>query len=232
MKSTSRIIGGVALLAVGVVGALELFDVVDINFNGWWAFFVIIPCLASLFTNKCKTGSLIGLGVGILLLLSAQGVIAWHDFGKYVLCLMAVVFGLSLLFFRQMGFGCNNCHKSVVEDLKHVDTEGREIHKFNVSFSKQMYEFDGQCFEGAEVQTSFGFTSLDLRKADVLDGAVVNVDCSFGGMEIRVSRDICVRCAVETAFAGVESQCTLQPGEGTKTLYVKGKCSFGGIEIK
>ena len=231
MKHTTRIIGGVALLAVGVVGAMEIYGLIDINFAGWWALFVIIPCFASLFTSRHKQGALFGLGVGVLLLLAAQGIIQWHAFGAYVLCWLAVTFGLALIF-GDKNCCCKHCGQPVEEELKFVDVEGRKIHKSDVCFGKQEFDFDGQTFEGAEVKTSFGYTGLDLRKAEVRDKAVINVDCSFGGMEIRVGRDVCVRTSVETAFAGVENKCSALPGDGVKTLYVEGKCSFGGIEIK
>ena len=59
------------------------------------------------------------------------------------------------------------------------------MHKIDVTFGKQQYSYSGQRFEGAEVHNSFGFTGLDLRGADIMDGAVITVECSFGGIEIK-----------------------------------------------
>ena len=231
MNNTSRIIAGIAFLAFGIVWALELTGIINISLEGWWTVFIIIPCLAALSTSKHKSGPLIGLGVGILLLLATRDIILWADIWKYIVCLVAVIWGLSLIFGHKTGCCTKNaCH--TVEELKQINQDGRQIRQINVSFGKQHYEFAGQRFEGANVQTSFGFTALDLHNADILDGAVVDIDCSFGGMEIRVDKNVCVKTAVESSFAGVESHCDAQPVEGSKTLYVKGHCSFGGIEIK
>lgn len=232
MNNTTKIIGGIVLLALGVVGVLELSGLIDIDMNGWWAFFIIIPCFVSLFNDKRKTGSFIGLGIGILLFLAARDIIPWEDIWKYLLCVMAVVWGLALIFCRKSSCGCGKSDHHTVEELKQINQDGRQINKINVSFGKHLYEFSGQRFEGAEVQTSFGFTALDLRNADILDGAVINVECSFGGMEIRVGNDVWVKAAVESAFGSVENRCELKPTTGVKTLYIKGNCSFGGIEIK
>lgn len=229
---TGRIIAGIAFLAFGIGWALELANVIDINFQGWWTAFIIIPCLASLFSDKHKTGPLIGLGVGILLLLATRDFLPWVDIWKYIVCLVAVVWGLSMLFGHKNGCCCSKESRRTIDELKQINQDGRQIRQINVSFGKQHYEFAGQRFEGADVQTSFGFTALDLRNADILDGAVINIDCSFGGMEIRVGGDICVRTAVESSFAGIESHCDALSTDGKKTLYVKGHCSFGGIEIK
>lgn len=231
MNRTSRIITGIAFLAFGIGWALELTDVIHFNLEGWWTAFIIIPCFAALFGAKHKSAPLTGLGIGILLLLATRDIILWADLWKYLLCLVAVVWGLTLIFGYKSG--CSDKHaEKCTSDLKQIDQDGRQIHQIGVSFGKQLYEFSNQRFEGADVETSFGFTALDLRGADLLDGAVINVKCSFGGMEIRVDRDICVKTTVESAFAGVESHCDGQPADGKKMLYVKGSCSFGGIEIK
>lgn len=231
MNRTSRIIGGIAFLAFGIGWMLELTGVININLDGWWTLFIIIPCFAALFSNKQKSAPLIGLGVGILLLLATRGIIPWYDFWKYVVCIVAVIWGLSLLFGHK-SCGCHKQSSCNTDELKLIDLDGRQVRKINVSFGKHLYEFSGQRFEGADVQTSFGFTALDLRNSDLMDGAIIDIECSFGGMEIRVDNDVCVKAAVESSFAGVETKSDAMPNACNKTLYVKGHCSFGGIEIK
>ena len=232
MNRTSRIITGIAFLAIGVGWALELTGLINISYEGWWTIFIIIPCFASLFSSSHKSAPLTGLGIGILLLLATRGIIPWYDFWKYIICIVAVIWGFSLIFGRKTCFNSKRPDRKTINELKQIDQDGRQIRQINVNFGKQVFEFAGQRFEGADIHTSFGFAALDLRNADVLDGAVINVDCSFGGIEIRVSRDICVKAAIETAFAGVESQCDIQYVDTVKTLYIKGECSFGGIEVK
>ena len=225
MNRTSKIIGGIALLAFGIVWALELLGLFSITLDGWWALFIIVPCFINIFNDKHKAGAIIGCGIGILLLLAARNIIPWNDIWKYMICLVAVVWGIALLFFSKKKH-CGHCHTSEAEPIV---MDGSKMHKIEVSFSKQNYSYSGQRFEGAEVHTSFGFTSLDLRNADIMDGAVILLECNFGGIEIRVDKDVCVKNEIDTAFAGVE--CDPQVN-GAKTLYVKGHCSFGGIEIK
>ena len=229
MKRTSKIIGGIALLAFGILWALELLNVVSISFEGWWAFFVIIPCLINIFNDRNTPCSIICFRIGILLLLAARHIIPWNDIWKYMVCLVAVVWGISLLFFSNKK-SASHCHTSEHPDP--VILDGDKQHKIDVSFSKQDYSFDGQSFEGADVHTSFGFVSLDLRHADLRDGAVISVDCRFGGMEIRVDKGICVVNNIDATFAGVDCDCCTQHSDGAKTLYLKGHCNFGGIEIK
>lgn len=229
MKRTSKIIGGIALVAFGIVWALELLDVISISLEGWWALFVIVPCFVNIFSDRHKAGAVIGFGIGILLLLAARGIIPWNDIWKYMLCLVAVVWGVALLFFNNKR-SCGHCHTG--ESATPVVLDGGKQHNIDVTFGKQEYSYDGRPFEGADVHVSFGFVSLDLRGADIVDGAVINVDCSFGGMEIRVPKGVCVNNGIDTAFAGVDCDCCTQPADGAKTLHLKGRCNFGGIEIK
>jgi hypothetical protein len=230
MDNNSKIIGGVALLLLGVGLLLEVTHVVDFSFEGWWTAFIIIPCMINFFSSKNKTASLIGVGTGVLLLLATRGIIPWHEFWKYLVCVVFIVWGLMLIFGRRLSSACSSTNS--IEELKQVDQDGRKIRHINASFGKQTYDFAGQRFEGAKVQTSFGFVGIDLRGADILDGSVIDVDCSFGGMEIRVGDDVMVKQTVEASFAGVDYKAHQFLSENAKTIYVKGRCSFGGIEIK
>lgn len=229
MKRTSKIIGGIVLVAFGVVWALELLNVISISLEGWWAFFVIIPCFVNIFSDRHKAGAIIGCGIGILLLLAARGIIPWNDIWKYMLCLVAIVWGVALLFFNNRKHFDQRITK---EQNVPVVAGGGKLHNIDVTFGKQEYSYDGQTFDGTDVHVSFGFVGLDLRDADIRDGAVISVDCSFGGIQIRIPKGVCVNNGIDTTFAGVDCDCCTQPTDGAKTLYLKGHCNFGGIEIK
>lgn len=225
MKRTSKIIGGIALVAFGIVWALELLDVISISLEGWWALFIIVPCFINIFNDRRKAGAIIGCGIGILLLLAARSIIPWNDIWQYMLCLVAVVWGLTLLFFSNK--------KS--SDRRHNSEQAAPVvldDNIEVNFGKQEYSYDGQPFEGADVHVSFGFVGLDLRDADIRDGAVINVDCSFGGIQIRLPKGVCINNRIDTTLAGVDCDCCTQPTDGAKTIYLNGHCNFGGIEIK
>ena len=229
MKRTGKIIGGIALLTFGIVWALELLNVISVSLEGWWALFIIVPCFINIFSDRHKAGAIIGCGIGILLLLAARGIIPWNDIWKYMLCLVAVVWGVGLIFFNNKR---TRIHSNTDDPIVPVVLDGCKLHKIDVTFSKQEYSYDSQPFEGADVHVSFGFASLDLRNADLHDGAVISVDCSFGGIQIRLPKSVCVKNGIDTAFAGVDCDCATQPTDGAKTIYLKGNCNFGGIEIK
>ena len=232
MKRNGRIVGGILLLAFGIGWILSLAGLINVSLDGWWTFLIIIPCFVSLFTSKHKGLAFIGFGIGVLLLLSTLGIVSWDDLWKYIIALVAVVWGFALICGHKGTTSNKQTARHSVDELKLMTQDGRQIHRIDVSFGKQVYEFAGQHFEGAEVDSHFGFVAIDLRRADILDGAVIKLDCSFGGIEIRVDENVYVNASVSASFAGAENQCGVQPATGVKTIYVKGTCSFGGIEIK
>ena len=100
MKNIKSLIWGALLIALGSVFALNSLGVTDINlfFEGWWTLFIIIPCLAALFTVKGdKTWYLIGLAVGVVLLLSAQKVIDGDRLWAVLLAVLFLSFGINMI---------------------------------------------------------------------------------------------------------------------------------------
>lgn len=98
-RSVSNILWGVGLIVVGLLlagNALQLFNF-NIFFRGWWTLFIIIPCFIGLFEKGDKTGYIIGLGIGIMLLLSRQNWFAWYSITKLIWPFILVVVGISIL---------------------------------------------------------------------------------------------------------------------------------------
>ena len=107
MKKTFKIIFGLALVTAGVLWILSVLGVLSFEFStqGWWALFIIVPCIIGLFTDKDKVGSCIGIGWGVLLLLAAREVISWNIMWQIGLALMIIGLGIHLLFFKK--WNCN-----------------------------------------------------------------------------------------------------------------------------
>ena len=53
MKQSAKIIIGLALVAAGVLWGLSILGVLNFEFStrGWWALFVIVPCIFGLFAE-------------------------------------------------------------------------------------------------------------------------------------------------------------------------------------
>lgn len=91
-----------------------------------------------------------------------------------------------------------------------------------------------EVFKGGVINNTFGGTAIDLRRTRI-EGAetYIDVDNSWGGIELYVPSEwnVVIRC---NAFMGAcEDKRWKTPSTDTQSvLVIRGKVSFGGIEIK
>lgn len=90
-------------------------------------------------------------------------------------------------------------------------------------------------FEGGRATAVFGGIELDFSDADMESEAILEINCVFGGVEIRVPETWQVHSRSLPVFGGYEDK-SRRPsslaGTKAKTLIVTGMIVFGGVEIK
>lgn len=104
-------------------------------------------------------------------------------------------------------------------------------------FSGCERRYSGQHFQGGKAVAVFGGVELDFRDADIDDEAVLEINCIFGGVEIRVPDTWAVHSRSLPVFGGFEDKSrrvkVVDPTGTTKpkTLVITGVVVFGGVEI-
>lgn len=220
MKNCKNIILGIILIVVGVWFGLYATGVVKVNllFDGWWTLFIIIPSFLGLFDEDGRTGSLIGLFVGILLLLSCQDVLNFDIVLKLIVPCVLIVTGLSFIFKG----------KIKAKNIENVKAVGRT--NYNATFSGQNLDFSKEEFTGTKLDAVFGGIKCDLRDAIINDDVVIEASAIFGGITILVPKDVNVKITSTSIFGGVDGKSKMdKPG---KTIYVNATCLFGGVDVK
>lgn len=225
MKKASSVLWGIVLIAAGVVLALNVFNITDINmfFDGWWTLFIIVPCAIGLFTEREKTGNIIGIVIGVLLLLCCQDVLSFSILWKLLVPVIIVIIGLKMVLTGLFGNKAN-------EIMKKLRLEGKEPKVGCAVFSGCDMSCDGEVFEGAELTAVFGGVDCDLRNAIIEKDCAVQVSAIFGGIDIFVPDNINVKVSSNSIFGGVSNKTAVH--QNAPTLYVRGTCMFGGVEIK
>ncbi|HXN53549.1 MAG TPA: DUF5668 domain-containing protein [Candidatus Acidoferrum sp.] len=95
-----------------------------------------------------------------------------------------------------------------------------------------------QNFRGGKATSIFGGIELDFRDADIEgEEAVLEINCIFGGVEIRVPETWHVHSRSLPVFGGYtdKTRATKTPGETSikkKTLIITGMVLFGGVDIR
>ena len=227
MKKASNILWGLLFVAAGVILALNAFGFtnIDIFFDGWWTLFIIVPCAVNLFTSYDKTGSLIGICVGVFLLLCCQDVLSFGLLWKLFLHAIIVLIGVKLILKGVWG----GQHAQVFQQIQQ---NGGTAQSSAATFASNTLDYTGQIFTGAQLDAVFGGITCDIRNAIINGDCVINATATFGGIDIYVPENLNVKVSSNSLFGGVSGKSHRNTPENQYTLYVNATCMFGGVELK
>lgn len=221
MKKLNNIIWGVVLLAVGVIIALNALGITDVSlwFDGWWTLFIIIPSITGLITDKDKSGGIIGLCIGVILLLGAQDVVDFSLIWKLIVPAVIIIIALKLIF--------NAFRSNKTEE----DADDEKLPSEFAAFSGSKKDFSGKAFDGAELNAIFGGIECDLRDAVIENDCEIQISAIFGGIDILLPENVKVVVESTSIFGGVSDK-RASKADSDVTVHIKGLCLFGGADIK
>ena len=229
MKQAKPIIWGVAIIALGIIfggNALGLFQL-NVFFDGWWTLFIIVPSVISLITEKDKLSSLGFLAAGIILLLAAQNVFDYDVAWKAILAVALIIIGLGIII---KGVFKNNNDKEVekkIQDLKNDKIMDSQM----AIFSGNDRTYNDETFTGSNLVAVFGGVSLDLRNAIFEKDTVIKAFCLFGGIDIKVPKDIKVQIKSGFIFGGFSDERKDKSEKTKHTIYIDAAGGFGGNNV-
>ncbi len=101
-------------------------------------------------------------------------------------------------------------------------------------FSGRDIRVDNSYFGGADLSALFGGIDLNLKNAMIQKNVTIEVKAVFGGIDILMPSNVRVVVDVTPILGGVENgtRTPLGADENTPTIYIKGTCMFGGLEVK
>ena len=227
MKKCSSILWGIVFVAVGVILALNAFEITDIDifFDGWWTLIIIVPCVIGLITERDKFGSLIGLCIGVFLMLCCQDVLEFAMLWKLLLPAVIVIIGIRMIF----GNFFANKENAVYKQLKE---NGTKLKNGTATFSGTTMDFSGEVFDGAELNAVFGGVKCDLSNAVIEKDCVIQASAIFGGITVYVPENLNVKVHSNSVFGGASCKQDRETKPDRPTLYINATCIFGGLEVK
>ena len=225
MKKVSSILWGVALVAVGIILALNTLGIASIHifFDGWWTLFIIVPCTIGLFTDYDKSGHLIGICIGVFLLLCCQDILNFRMFWKLLFPAIIVIVGVKLILGSMLG----NRGEQVFKQIQ----ENGSVKSGTATFSGATFDYTGEVFEGARLDAVFGGIKCDLRGAIINGDFVINASAIFGGIDIFAPDDVRVELSGLPIFGGFSDK-RLRGAASGNVLKINCFAAFGGITIK
>src|SRR3990167_4215682 len=159
---------GIALFlqSAGVAESEKIWGII------WPAFLIAVGFLSWRSNPRIRLGPIIIVAIVILFLLENLDVVEtswWNYFWPAVI----IIIGLKILIGRSRQSGPDKTH-----DAKHTFA----------AFSGVDRQVFGP-FSDGDVTAAFGGAKLDLRQADIQDGATINAFAAFGGCEIFVPKN-------------------------------------------
>ena len=227
MKKIESILWGLVFIIIGLIIAGNVLGITNINifFDGWWTLFIIIPCFIGLFKNRGRTGNIIGILIGIVLLLACQDILRFELVWKLLFPGILIIIGISFIFRDTIG-------GKITKEIKELNKNRIGTNEYCATFSEQNVKFDDDKFTGADLTAVFGGVKCDLRKAIIEENQIINATSIFGGIEIFVPEDVKVKIKSTPIFGGVSDKSNYSKEEQAHIIYINATCIFGGVEIR
>lgn len=99
-------------------------------------------------------------------------------------------------------------------------------------FSIKKEQYVDEVFTGAVINSIFGGVELDLRNAIFLGDTIIDITCIMGGVDIFVPSNIKVVLNCTPIMGGVDCHVKNFNEQSEYTLFIKGSCFMGGVEVK
>lgn len=237
-KNATRILFGVVVLAMAVfvLGAAFGLWGAEISLKGWWTVFLIVPALASIFSEGPRIWNLILLGVGAWLLAEQQGWITNTQARAVFGGVMLLILGLWLMF----GWIFKPKHQDTyqspeafhVTDAMGGEQDFSDCPQYVAVFSGRDVYNACQSMRGMKATAVFGGLDLNLSNAVPAGDITLYVTAVFGGIDLIVPRQARIRVEGIPVFGGYDS--TFPPNHDESLPLITIKCSavFGGVDLK
>ena len=170
-------------------------------------------------------------GLGFYYLLFHLGAVAFELSWSVIWPILVVLLGLTILMDILFPNRSKFWNKGHHEGKTQFNVSGGYL-KYDCTFSDENRKVEADEFSGADVDVSFGKSVLDLTSIkSVRDNTIIDVDVSFGAMEILMPRSIRLVIESDKAFGAIQQHG--EPfGDATMSILLRGDVSFGSLEIR
>lgn len=227
MRKVGNTLWGIVLVALGIIFTLNALGITDINifFNGWWTFIIIIPSLIELISRENKTWSLIWLIIGVVLFLACQDILDFSLVMKLIIPVALIIIGINLIFKDKID-------KRLKDKIKQMNSNNEKLEELCATFGEINQKYENKEFKGASADAIFGSVDIDLRNATINHDQIIKATAVFGGIDIISPNNVNIKVKSTPIFGGVSNKTNTKYDENLPTIYVDAFCMFGGVTIK
>lgn len=211
---------GIILICLGILLLGNNYKIWNINifFDGWWTMFIVIPAIINIFEGENIISSLLIFLVGMILFFLSQGLIAWGIFGKLIVPITFVLFGITLIF-----------KPKSIPKIKR-EKNGPDNTDF-VGLFRMVEQNVDYTLKGANCVSLFGGVDLDISKSPIKDDIFIDVISIFGAVKIKVPTDVEVRANGSAIFGSTSDNVHCKASKARCAVHINYTCIFGEISI-
>lgn len=229
-KSGTSFIWGIVLIIVGILFAGREFGVFEFSlfFKGWWTLFIIVPCFIQLFGEENKSGPIVGIVIGLMLLFSQQDFIPWYIWKRLFVPIVLVLIGLKLLL--------NGSSQKYIGDKNYSSHSSSENRTNYDNFNQENYRQDNDNQDGS---SQGNYTKEDLNQTEkeethryqtnTTNGGYKNYTALLSGKDVRIVNEIFEGANVTAILGGIELD--LKNAIIEKDVRIEVSTILGGIDI-
>lgn len=219
------LVWGALIVAAGVALLLDHLGFIVLgSLFRFWPMILVFFGVGHLFTPSSRAWGVILVSIGALLQLDKLGIIRFSFAEMWPIAIIAV--GVFLMW------------SALRRPLPASGTaDSTDMFNAIAIFSGCERRVKSQNFKGGRATSIFGGVELDLRDAKIEgDEATIEINCIFGGAEIRVPESWNVHSKSIPILGGFSDKTHISAAEDPaggkrKTLIITGAIVFGGVEI-
>lgn len=235
MKFKRNLFWGIPLIYVGTVWLLHDFISIDPAvfrlLLSWQAATIYLAFW--LFFSGRRGAGILAAAIGIVFLLPAIDT-GMKVYWPFSLLLAGVIVLLKPLFPAAKRRRRRQEWNRPGETMRHYMNTDGFVESENTMGSIRLVVFD-PVFKGAKIKTTFGGMILDLRHTKLeAPETFIDVECTFGGIEIYVPPCWQLEPRLNSVVGGCNDTRCGAPADADRNhlLVIRGKITFGGIELK
>ena len=233
-KKLTAVLLGIIIIAIGVilVGNGVFGWGIEIFVDGWWWVLLMLLCLIGIINDGPNFFNVVGLVLfGVLFAKNyiplLKDVNIWLIIGgAIILCVGVRVIYRAFSPKKYVGVGSSQPAGTIEGEA--VDKDQPKPESQNCSFSEGESNYTGRTFSGGKYSCSFGSYKVDLRGATITKGAVLDLSCAFGKIDVVVPEGVTVNLIKDSVFGAVTCKAPLADNAD---VVIKADCAFGSVNV-
>lgn len=224
-----RTLVGAAIVIFGVILLLHNLNIIQFHYwrELWCGAGAIGLCVAGLILLFDKISVIWGsvmIALGVALAFRVFGAM---EVQLWSVVIPAVIIGIGLQVTFRLSSGSGSRGVAKQRSKRHQSSDFLQADAF--LSSSQLVE-TGTC-KGGHLSAIFGGVDIDLRKADIASGSVLDVFTLCGGVTVILPDNVRIENRSMCILGGVDNK-TNPDSHAKKVVYIDGTVILGGIEVR